>query len=297
MLSRTKYDRNRAFGKYLKQLLFISAGVISAAFGLEAFIIPNQFLDGGAMGIALIVQHVTKWPLPPLILLINTPFVLIAWKQVSAGFALRTLAAFTGLALAVAFIPFEPITSDKILISVFGGMFLGLGIGLSIRGSAVLDGTEVAALWFSRKYYAKIGDVILIINILIFVIGGIVVNIETAMYAILTYGAASKTIDFVVQGIEEYIGVTIVSNHCQALRLAIIQNMGRGVTIYNGQGGYGRHGIRKPEDTQIIYTVVTRLEISKLMQEIDAIDPRAFIVQSSIIDIKGGMVRRRSHAH
>jgi uncharacterized membrane-anchored protein YitT (DUF2179 family) len=221
----------------------------------------------------------------------------MAWNQVSMIFAIKTLIAFGGLALVLAIITFPVITTDKLLISAFGGVFLGMGIGLAMRGGAVLDGTEVLALYISRKYYFKIGDVILVINIIIFSLGAFFINIETAMYAIVTYMAASKMVDFVVQGLEEYVGVTIVSEHNSALRHAITHELGKGVTLYHGQGGYGKRG-ETDEDMIIIYTVTTRIELGKLMTLVDTIDPRAFVTQVQITDISGGIVKqRRSSLH
>jgi len=292
MLSRARYTRIKYIRKIIKDGLFIGAGILSAAFGLESFIIPNKFLDGGAMGISLIAQTMTGLPLPFLILLINIPFIFLAWKQVSAVFAIKTFIAFGGLALVLALFSFPVMTEDKLLISAFGGVFLGLGIGLAMRGGAVLDGTEVLALFLSRLYYLKIGDVILIINIVIFSMGALVTGIETAMYAIVTYMAASKMVDFVVQGLEEYMGVTIVSERSHELTTAITNQLGKGVTLYHGEGGYGKRGTMD-QKTIIIYTVTTRLELGKLMATIEAIDPRAFITQVQITDISGGIVKRR----
>jgi len=297
MLSRKRYAYIKKLRKNLKDAIFILLGILSAGFGLQSFIIPNHFLDGGAMGLSLITKSITQLPLPILILVINMPFVYMAWNQVSMIFAIKTLIAFGGLALVLAIITFPVITTDKLLISAFGGVFLGMGIGLAMRGGAVLDGTEVLALYISRKYYFKIGDVILVINIIIFSLGAFFINIETAMYAIVTYMAASKMVDFVVQGLEEYVGVTIVSEHNSALRHAITHELGKGVTLYHGQGGYGKRG-ETDEDMIIIYTVTTRIELGKLMTLVDTIDPRAFVTQVQITDISGGIVKqRRSSLH
>ena len=189
--------------------------------------------------------------------------------------------------------PLKPIiTSDKLLIAVFGGFFLGLGIGLAIRGGSVIDGTEVLAVFISRKTAATIGDIILVFNIIIFGFAAYVFSIEIALYAILTYLAASKTVDFVVSGIEEYVGVTIISNFSEDIRLAIVENMGRGCTIYTGKRGFGKRG-DVLKSTDILYTLITRLELAKLHTEIDKIDKDAFIVMHSIKDAKGGMIKKR----
>ncbi len=275
-----------------RDILLISIGILSAGFGLKGFLLPSGFIDGGVTGISLLIGLLFNIPVPLLIFLINIPFILIAYKQVTKVFALKTFIAISGLALCLTFIEYPVITTDKLLISVFGGFFLGAGIGLSIRGGSVLDGTEVLALFVSRKSSLTIGDVILIINILIFSVAAILLNTEVAMYAILTYLAASKTVDFIVNGIEEYTGVTIISDKSDRIRKSILVNLGRGVTIYKGRRGFRRKEEHNYE-IDIIYTVVTRLELTKLMNEIDKIDPEAFIVQQSISDTKGGMIKKR----
>ena len=196
------------------------------------------------------------------------------------------------LALAVHIIPFPPVTDDNLLVSVFGGFFLGLGIGLAIRGGSVIDGTEVAAIYINKNSSLTIGDVILIFNIIIFSFAAVVFSVETALYAILTYLTASKTVDFVVSGIEEYTGVTIISDKSEEIRVSIIENMGRGCTIYKGEKGFAPGGeVLKTVD--IIYTLITRLELTKLQTEIDKIDSSAFIIMHSVKDAKGGMIKKR----
>lgn len=195
----------------IKSAMFIALGVFSAGFGLKGFLLPNQFLDGGVMGISLLTNLLTKIDLAYLVVIINIPFIIIAYLQISHKFAFRTLIAITGLAIVLAFVEYPVITSDKLLIAFFGGFFLGLGIGLSIRGGSVIDGTEVLAIYTSRKTTLTVGDIILVLNILIFGVAAYLINIETALYAILTYLVASKTVDFVVHGIEEYTSVMIIS--------------------------------------------------------------------------------------
>src|SRR4051812_5044143 len=276
----------------VKDFFFISLGVMAAAFGLKSFLLPNGFLDGGAVGISLLANLITDVDLSYLIIIINVPFILIAYTQVSKIFALKTFGAIIALALVIAFLDFPLVTNDNLLISFFGGFFLGLGIGLSIRGGSVLDGTEVLAIYTSRKTALTVGDFILILNIVIFSVAAYVINIETALYAILTYLVASKTVDFVVHGIEEYTSVIIVSQKSQQIKEAIINNMGRGVTVLKGKSGYGKQGHRDA-DTDILYSVITRLELQKLKTEIAKIDDDAFVVEGSVNDIKGGMIKKR----
>ncbi|MEH6406086.1 MAG: YitT family protein [Leeuwenhoekiella sp.] len=272
--------------------LFIGLGIISAALGLKSFLLPNSFIDGGVTGISLIIAELSHIPFSILLVIINIPFVILAYSTISKTFAFRSIIAIVILAFCLHFIDFPVVTDDKLLIAGFGGFFLGLGIGLAIRGGAVLDGTEVLAVYVSRKTSITIGDIILIFNVLIFSVGAYVFSVEIALYAILTYLAASKTVDFVVSGIEEYIGVTIISESHEAIRLSIIEKLGRGCTIYSGKRGYAKKGIALRE-TNIIYTLITRLELSELQTEVEKIDKDAFMIMQSIKDAKGGMIKKR----
>jgi uncharacterized membrane-anchored protein YitT (DUF2179 family) len=277
----------------VKDIVFILIGIVSAGFGLKGFLLPNSFIDGGAMGISLLISETTHFPLSILIVVINLPFLVLGYSQIGKQFALKSIAAIIGLALVVQFIPYPLVTSDKLLIAVFGGFFLGAGIGMAIRGGSVIDGTEVLAIHLSKKTGLTIGDIVLIFNIIIFSFGAYILSIEVALYAILTYLAASKTINFIIEGVEEYTGITIVSDYSDKIRLMITEKLGRGVTIYAGKGGYGKSDdILKQID--IIYTVITRLEIARLRREINEIDPKAFIIMNSIKDTKGGMIKKRS---
>ncbi len=278
----------------LRDLLLVSTGILSAGFGLEGFLLPNGFIDGGVTGISLLTAKVSAYPLPWLIVLINIPFLYLAYRQIGNSFTLRSALAITGLALAIALVPFPVITSDKLLVATFGGFFLGAGIGLAIRGGAVLDGTEVLAIFLSRRTGLTVGDVILVFNILIFSVAANLLGIEVALYAILTYLAASKTVDFVVEGVEEYIGVTIVSSHHEEIRQMIVGKIRAGVTIYRGLRGHGKRG--DLFHTEILFTVVTRLEIARLQNEVRKIDPNAFVATHVVQGIRGGIVKKRPMA-
>lgn len=275
----------------VKEFFFIIIGVFSAGFGLKGFLLPNGFIDGGATGISLLLQNITKVDLSYLLILVNLPFLILASKTFSVKFALRSVVAIALLAFVVHYVDYPTITDDKLLIAVFGGFFLGLGIGMSMRGGSVIDGTEVLAIFLSRKLSITIGDVLLLINILIFSFGAYILSIEIALYAILTYLAAAKTVDFVVDGVEEYVGVTIISEKHEDLRLMVTEKLGRACTIYAGKGGYGSNG--KGYDKDIIYTIVTRLELAKLHTEIDKIDKKAFIIMGLVKDLKGGMIKKK----
>ena len=280
----------------IRDTAFIVIGIVSAGFGLKGFLLPNSFIDGGAMGISLLISETTNFSLAILIVIINLPFLILGFSQIGKGFALKSILAIIGLALIVHFIPYPLITSDKLLIAVFGGGFLGLCIGMAIRGGAVIDGTEILAIYLSKKTGLTIGDVILIFNLIIFSFGAYIMSMEIALYAILTYIVASKTIDFVIEGVEEYTGITIISDESDKIRLMITEKLGRGVTIYEGKGGYGTkgHDLKKVD---ILYTVITRLEISSLRTQIDKIDSEAFIIMNSVKDTKGGMIKKRPLEH
>lgn len=283
---------NRSQLRWVKDFAFLCAGVLCAGMGLKGFLLPNDFLDGGAMGISLLLELVTWAELALLVIIVNAPFVWLGYRQISRGFALRTIIAIGLLALCLVVVPYPLVTNDKLLISVFGGFFLGAGIGLAIRGGGVLDGTEVLAIYVSRRTALTVGDVIMVINVLVFGAAAVLTNIETALYAMLTYLAASKTIDFLIHGIEEYTAVFIVSDRHEPIRRMITEEMQRGVTVFKGEKGYGKRGHRQ-NDTNILYAVVTRLELTRLKDRISRIDDQAFIVNHSVDDAKGGMVKGR----
>jgi uncharacterized membrane-anchored protein YitT (DUF2179 family) len=280
------------YKQWFKDVFFILFGIFSAAFGLESFLLPNKFIDGGATGISLLIAEVADVPLYILIMLVNIPFVVLGYNVIGRVFAVKTAFAILGLALVLFTVDFPEITEDKLLVAVFGGFFLGAGIGLSVRGGSVLDGTEVLAIYLSRKLGTTIGDIIILINVLVFLAAAYLLSIETALYSMLTYLAASKTLDFVIEGIEEYTGVTIISEKNEEIRTMIIKKLGRGLTVYKAKGGYGTQGERNEYD--VIFTVITRLEIRRLNIEITKIDPKAFVVMSKINDTRGGMIKKRS---
>lgn len=275
----------------IKDFFLISIGIFLAAFGFKGFLLTNHFIDGGATGISLLISALTDIPLHYLIILVNAPFIFLAYSIMGRKFAIKTILAITGLALCLAFITFPNVTNDNLLVSVFGGFFLGAGIGFSVRGGAVIDGTEVLAIYLSRKFGTTVGDVIIVINILIFSAAAYFLGVEIALYSMITYMAASKTLDFIIEGIEEYIGVTIISTHSTEIKEMIISSLGRGVTIYNGKRGLGED--EKSKEIDIVYSVITRFDINKFNTEIKKIDPNAFVVMNSVKDIKGGMIKRR----
>lgn len=279
------------FLQRLKQSAFIITGMFSAAFGLDSFLLPNSFIDGGATGLALLAAEVTGLPLATLLMIINAPFIFLGYKILGKEFALKTTLAIVSLGIILAFVHFPEVTNDKLLVAVFGGFFLGTGIGLAVRGGSVLDGTEVLAIFLSRKTSATIGDIIMVINVFVFSLAAYLLSVETALYSMITYLAAAKTVDFIIEGIEEYTGVTIVSSHSDEIRTMVTDKLGRGMTVYTGKRGFGKKGIS--HDVEILFTVVTRLELTSLTNEIQKIDPHAFVVMHSVKDTKGGMIKKR----
>ncbi len=280
---------------FFQDSFLITLGIFSAAFGLESFLLPTNFIDGGATGVALLISELHNIPLSILLIAVNIPFIILGYSIIGKQFAMRAALAITGLAIVIALVHFPEITHDKLLVAVFGGFFLGLGIGFAVRGGAVLDGTEILAIALSKRLGTTIGDIIIMVNIIVFLTAAYYLSVETALYSMVTYLAASKTLDLVIEGIEENTGVTIVSAYSEEIRTTIIKKLGRGVTMYKGKRGYGER--RDLDDVDIIYTVITRLEISKLNFEIEKIDPAAFVVMNSIKDTKGGMIKRRRHKH
>ncbi|MES2517415.1 MAG: YitT family protein [Bacteroidota bacterium] len=294
-LNKGLVDFKKGLRQHCKDFTLITAGIFSAAFGFEGFLLTNHFIDGGATGISLLISALTSIPLYVLLIVVNIPFIILGYKILGKLFAIKTALAISGLALVVATVSFPDITKDNLLVAVFGGFFLGAGIGLSVRGGAVIDGTEVLAIYLSRKFGTTMGDIIIVINIMIFGAAAYFLSVEIALYSMVTYLSASKTLDFVIEGIEEYTGVTIISPQSEEIRQMLINILGHGATVYNGKGGYGKHG--ETNDIEIVFTVVTRLELNRLNQEIQNIDPKAFIVMSSIRDTKGGMIKKRALEH
>ncbi|TNE35510.1 YitT family protein [bacterium] len=275
----------------IKSILFITLGILSATFGLKGFLLPHGFLDGGAMGIALLIEQITNINIGILIVLVNLPFVLLGVKILSKTFVLKTVIAIAALSLSVTFMPFTQVTDDKLLIAVFGGFFLGSGIGLAIRGGCVIDGTEVLALYFTRTSPYSIGDIIAILNIIIFLFAAFLIDIEVALYAMLTYMSASRTVDYLIHGFNEYLDLTIISDKHQQIRHMIVNELGKGVTILKGKRGKIEEDGTEQE-IDIIYTVTTKLEVSRLKAEILKVDNLAFIIQNRIDEAQGGYLKR-----
>ena len=282
----------KSFNQEVKNSILILLGIFSAAFGLKGFLLSSHFIDGGVTGVSMLVSSVSGMPLAIFILIINLPFVAIGYRQIGPKFAVKSALAILGLALCLYFVSFPDVTPDKLLTAVFGGLFIGAGIGLAIRGGAVLDGTEIAALLISRKsHLLRVGDVILIFNVFIFLAAAFFLGVESAMYSILTYVAATRTIDFLLHGVEQFTAITIISLKGEEIKVAIVGELKRGVTVFNGQGGMGSTG-EITDDRPILYCVVTRLEIGSIKAVVAEIDPNAFITTHSLNDVEGGLLKR-----
>jgi uncharacterized membrane-anchored protein YitT (DUF2179 family) len=271
----------------LLNALLIALGILAAAFGLEGFLLSSNFIDGGVTGVSMLLAKVSPWPLSVWLPLVNAPFVVVGYRQMGRAFAIRSALAIAGLSVALATLHFPDVTPDLLLTAVFGGFFIGAGIGLAVRGGAVLDGTEIAALLISkRSALMKVGDVILAFNIVLFLAAMSLLGVEPALYSILTYITAARTLDFVIYGLEQYTAITIVSARSASIRERIVGELERGVTVYKGFGGMSG------AEQEILYCVVTRLEIGKVKTIVRAVDPHAFIVSHPLADAEGGVVKR-----
>lgn len=274
--------------------VYILIGIAAATFGLKGFLLPSNFIDGGVTGISLILNAVTRVPLGVLIFIINLPFIVLGYYAITKRFAIKSIIAIGLLSLFVHLVHIPVVADDAILVAAFGGFFLGLGIGMAIRGGAIIDGTEVLAIYISRRTPLTVGNVILIFNLIIFLTAATVFSIEIALYAILTYFAASRTIDFVIDGVEEYMAVTIVSHKSEEVRKAIIYKMKKGCTLYKGKSGYTMSDDGKElKDVMIVFTVMTRLEYAHLKTEIEKVDDKAFLVLTTAKDTVGGITKKK----
>lgn len=275
-----------------KNGLLILLGILSAGMGLYGFLLSSNFIDGGVTGVSMLLSKISPLPLSFWLPVINLPFVALGYRHLGQAFAIRSVLAISGLAVALATIPFPDVTPDRVLTAVFGGFFLGAGIGLAVRGGAVLDGTEIAALVISKRTHAlRVGDAILIFNVVLFLTAMSVLGVEAALYSILTYVAAAKTLDFVVYGLEQYTAITIVSRQSAAIRERITGELGRGVTVYRGYGGLSG------EEQDILYCVVTRLEVGKVRALVQALDTAAFVTYHPLSHTEGGVVKRAGLHH
>ncbi len=290
-------NRNKfVLRKEIINVLLITAGIFSAAFGLKGFLIPNEFIDGGVTGISLLISSITGWPISILIIIINIPFILLGYRRVNKLYAIKTMTAILTLSCVLYFITFPEVTHDKLLTAVFGGFFLGTGIGLAMRGGCVIDGTELLAVYINPKSFLSVGQIVLVINIVIFGVAAFFLGIQPALYSVLTYLAASQMINYIIQGFDEYTAITIISPKSELIKNVIIRQLSKGVTVYKGERGYGRNVI-EDKNIDILYLIVTRLEVSQVVNTVQRVDQNAFIITHSVSEVKGGLVKRHVLAH
>lgn len=271
--------------------VYLVLGILSASIGLKSFLVPNHFLDGGVTGISLLIHEVFGWHLGLILVLFNIPFIIIGKLMVGKTFAIRTSLAVTGVALCLQYFHFPELTHDKLLVAAFGGFFLGLGIGLCMRGGGAFDGIEVLALFTLKRTGFTITEIILFINIIIFIIAGFYLKFETSLYAMLTYYVASQTTKYVIEGIEAYTGVTIISGESEAIKAALVMKMGKGISVYKGERGFMKESYDISSEVDIVFTVVTRLEVRRLKNLIYGIDPKAFVFTNTIREASGGILK------
>lgn len=279
--------------KTITEITYTILGILFCGFALKGFLVPNQFFDGGLTGISLLIHELYDINIAYVIVIANLPLIVMGAYQVNRNFAIKSMTAILGLGLCLLFIPYPQITSDKLLVSIFGGVFMGIGVGLAMRGGCVLDGIEVLALYTGKHISFTISEIILGINIVIFLIAAIELGLPTALYSILTYYTASRAINFVIEGLEEYTGVTIISGQNALIKEQLVLNLGRGITVYKGERGFLKQSFDVSQPVDIVFTVVTRLEVRRLRNLVHEIDPAAFVFTSSIKDASGGVLKRR----
>lgn len=276
--------------------IFMLLGILCISFALKSLLMPNNFFDGGVTGIALLLYKKYHINIALIFILLNIPFVLLGGKLINKPFAIKSLIGVILLGICLYFIPFPEVSHDKLIVSVFGGFFIGLGVGFGMKSGIALDGIEVLAVYTGKKVGFSMSEIILGINILIFLIAGIFFGLELAFYSMLTYFVASKTIDYVVEGFEEFTGVTIISSKSEEVKEFLVLQMSKGITIYKGERGFMKDNFKNSVETDIVYTVVTRLEVRKLKNAIHQIDEKAFIFSSSVKETAGGILKKK-HGH
>ena len=278
----------------VQDVVYLVAGALITGFALKSFLVPNDFLDGGVTGVSLLLHELYHFNLGIVIILANVPFIIVGAYQVNRKFALKTLACVVLLACCLEFIPYHMVTSDKLLVSIFGGFFLGLGLGLTMRGGCALDGLEVLALYTLKRSSFTISEIILGLNVVIFLLAAMYFGLEKALFAMLTYYIATRTIDYVIEGLEEYTGVTIISGKSEEIKEKLVLNLGRGITIYKGERGFMKDSYDVSQDVDIVFTVITRLEVRRLKNVVHVIDPKAFVFTHTIKEAAGGVLKRHA---
>jgi len=286
-IQKTKHKRT-SIAKVVERVFFIVLGAVLMGVGIEEFLVPNKILDGGIVGISIILSHLSGWRLGLFIFILNIPFFFIGYKQIGKTFALSTLLGISVLSLTTTLLHNVPVfTEDLLLATVFGGIVLGTGVGIVIRFGGSLDGTEIMAILMNKKLPFSVGEMIMFFNIFIFGIAGFIFGWDRAMYSLLAYFIAFKVIDIVLAGLDESKSAWIISDQAKAIGETILARLGRGVTYLNGEGAY------TGDDKIVIFCVITRLEEAKLKLIVEEIDPSAFLAVGNIAEVRGGRFKKR----
>ena len=274
----------------ISEIFQIGVGVLLASIGLKMFLLPNGFLDGGATGIAILLSELFDIDISYLLLLVSIPFLVLAKFAMTTRILIKSIISIVALAIMIHFENFVAITDDKLLIAIFGGLFLGAGIGLTIKNGAVLDGSEILGVFVNERLGISIGKIILLFNIILFAATAVLLSIEVAMYSILAYLVTAKVIDLTIEGFEDYVGLMIVSDEVQEIEKALVEVIGVGMTVYKGAKGHGKRGVQTEKD--IVHTVINRIDIRRTYNVIDTIDQDAFIIEFDVNNIRGGILKK-----
>ena len=274
-----------------KNIALNLVGVVLITLALKGFMIPNKFLDGGIIGISILVHEITKWPFGILVLVLNIPFLFIGNRMLGKTFAFQSLLTFVLIAVSMTFLDVDPVTSDPLLIALFGGCLIGVGMGLCIRSGSTADGVEILALVTIKKIGLNIAEVIFAMNTLLFLAAAWSFGISTALYSIVTYFSAVKSLDYISNGFEQFTSLHIISSKSELIKSLIVQKFGKGITVIKGERGYLPNNFETKLDCDIIVTVVTRLELLRIKEEIKKLDPDAFMFIQYIKEASGGILR------
>jgi uncharacterized membrane-anchored protein YitT (DUF2179 family) len=295
----TKYKSDKVeWGKVLNltNFLHILVGIALAVLAMKGFMIPNRFLDGGVTGISILLHEIFHIDISILVIVLNALFIYLGYRRIGKTFAVQTTIAVALLSLGLFFIDIHPITKDKLLIAIFGGLLMGSGVGLVIRGGGVIDGAEVIAVFTGRRTGFSNSEIIMLINTIIFGVAAFQFNIETAMYSVITYFTATRAINYVVDGIEQFTAMNIISAQHDEIKNFLVNELGKGITVYKGERGYLPGSFDVKTDTEIIVTIVTRLEIKQIQEALVKIDPKVFVYVQTVKEASGGILKAKAHA-
>ncbi len=295
-----KVNRDKVDWKHvwkLSNLLYIIFGTALAVLAMRGFMIPNRFLDGGVTGVSILLHEIFHWNISALVVAFNLIFIYLGYKNIGKTFAVQTCLAVILLSVGLALVNLNPITNDKLLTAIFGGILMGSGVGLVIRGGGVIDGAEVIAVFTRRKVGFSNSEIIMLINTIIFAVAALKFGVETAMYSIITFFTATRATNYVVDGIEEFTAMNIVSGKQEEVKKFLVNELNKGITVYKGERGFLPESFDIKTDCEIIVTIITRLEIKHIQDQIKEIDPKAFIYVQTIKEASGGILKAKAHAH